>query len=148
MKITALETLRTDEFSNILWFRVHTDAGLIGLGEPFYGAGAVEAHIHDTLSERLWAAILCGSSSSTKRCSICRWRSHPPAPSTGPPRLSTLRYGICSVSSAGNRFISCLGGFAPRKCVSITLVPDIVTFARGISAPSRPGTFQTRKGPT
>src|SRR5258708_19688547 len=53
MKITALETLRTDEFSNILWVRVHTDAGLIGLGETFYGAGAVEAHIHDTLSERL-----------------------------------------------------------------------------------------------
>jgi galactonate dehydratase len=53
MKITALETLRTDEFSNILWVRVHTDAGFIGLGETFYGAGAVEAHIHDTLSGRL-----------------------------------------------------------------------------------------------
>lgn len=53
MKITAVETLRTDEFSNILWVRVHTDAGFIGLGETFYGAGAVEAHIHDTLSGRL-----------------------------------------------------------------------------------------------
>jgi len=30
-----------------------TDAGLIGLGETFYGAGAVEAHIHDTLAMRL-----------------------------------------------------------------------------------------------
>jgi galactonate dehydratase len=53
MKITALETLRTEEFSNVLWVRVHTDAGVIGLGETFYGAGAVEAHIHDTLSGRL-----------------------------------------------------------------------------------------------
>jgi galactonate dehydratase len=53
MKITTLETLRTEEFSNVLWVRVHTDAGLIGLGETFYGAEAVEAHIHDTLSERL-----------------------------------------------------------------------------------------------
>jgi galactonate dehydratase len=53
MKITALETLRTQEFSNVLWVRVHTDAGVIGLGETFYGAGAVEAHIHDTLSSRL-----------------------------------------------------------------------------------------------
>ncbi len=53
MKITALETLRTQEFSNVLWVRVHTDAGVIGLGETFYGAGAVEAHIHDTLSGRL-----------------------------------------------------------------------------------------------
>lgn len=53
MKITALETLRTEEFSNVLWVRIHTDAGTIGLGETFYGAGAVEAHIHDTLAGRL-----------------------------------------------------------------------------------------------
>ncbi|MDY8108842.1 mandelate racemase/muconate lactonizing enzyme family protein [Fulvimarina sp. 2208YS6-2-32] len=53
MKITAIETLRTQEFSNVLWARVHTDAGTIGLGETFYGAGAVEAHIHETLAGRL-----------------------------------------------------------------------------------------------
>ena len=53
MKITAIETLRTEEYVNVLWVRVHTDEGLIGLGETFYGAGAVEAHIHDTLSARL-----------------------------------------------------------------------------------------------
>ena len=53
MKIAKIETLRTAEFANVLWVRVHTDAGIIGLGETFYGAGAVEAHIHDTLSERL-----------------------------------------------------------------------------------------------
>src|SRR5437667_12811744 len=53
MKITALETLRTEEFSNVIWVRVHTDSEVIGLGETFYGAGAVEAHIHDTLAGRL-----------------------------------------------------------------------------------------------
>ncbi len=53
MKITALETLRTQEFANVLWVRVHTDSGVIGLGETFYGAGAVEAHIHDTLASRV-----------------------------------------------------------------------------------------------
>jgi galactonate dehydratase len=53
MKITSLETLRTEEFANVLWVRVHTDSGTIGLGETFYGAGAVEAHIHDTLAGRL-----------------------------------------------------------------------------------------------
>jgi galactonate dehydratase len=53
VKITKIETLRTEEFANVLWVRVHTDAGPIGLGETFYGAGAVEAHIHDTLSDRL-----------------------------------------------------------------------------------------------
>ena len=53
MKITSIETLRTEEFFNVLWVRVHTDAGVVGLGETFYGAGAVEAHIHDTLARRL-----------------------------------------------------------------------------------------------
>jgi L-alanine-DL-glutamate epimerase-like enolase superfamily enzyme len=53
MKIVAIETLCAREFENVLWVRVHTDAGLIGLGETFYGAGAVAAHIHDTLAARL-----------------------------------------------------------------------------------------------
>ncbi len=53
MKIHAIETLRTEEFANVLWARVHTDAGVIGLGETFYGAGAVESHIHDILAPRL-----------------------------------------------------------------------------------------------
>ena len=53
MKITAIKTYRLKEFSNVLWIHVETDAGIVGLGETFYGAGAVEAHIHETLSERL-----------------------------------------------------------------------------------------------
>ncbi len=53
MRITVIETLRTTEFANVIWVRIHTDAGLIGLGETFYGAAAVEAHIHDTLAGRL-----------------------------------------------------------------------------------------------
>src|SRR5436309_1203531 len=53
MKITKIETLRTEEFGNVLWVRVHTDAGVVGLGETFYGAGAAEAVIHDTLASRL-----------------------------------------------------------------------------------------------
>lgn len=53
MKITALKTYRVQEFANVLWVHVETDAGITGLGETFYGAGAVEAHIHDTLAVRL-----------------------------------------------------------------------------------------------
>lgn len=53
MKITAIRTFRVEEFSNVLWVHIETDAGLTGIGETFYGAGAVEAHIHDTLSARL-----------------------------------------------------------------------------------------------
>jgi len=53
MKIVAIETLCAQEFENVLWVRVHTDAGVIGLGETFYGAGAVASHIHETLATRL-----------------------------------------------------------------------------------------------
>ena len=44
MKITQLETIRLDEFPNIIWVRLHTDEGLMGLGETFMGAQAVEAY--------------------------------------------------------------------------------------------------------
>ncbi|SES33880.1 L-alanine-DL-glutamate epimerase [Tranquillimonas rosea] len=42
-----------EEFANVLWVHVETDAGITGLGETFYGAAAVEAHIHDILASRL-----------------------------------------------------------------------------------------------
>ena len=45
MKITAVETLRLGEFANLLWVRLHTDEGLVGLGETFMGAAAVEASL-------------------------------------------------------------------------------------------------------
>jgi galactonate dehydratase len=53
MKITALETIRLAEFSNVLWVQVHTDAGISGLGETFFGARAVEAFIHESAAPRL-----------------------------------------------------------------------------------------------
>ena len=33
MKVIAIETIRLEEFPNLLWVRVETDEGLIGLGE-------------------------------------------------------------------------------------------------------------------
>ena len=54
MKITAVETLRLGEHPNLLWVRVHTDEGLVGLGETWFGAAAVEADIH----ERIAALVL------------------------------------------------------------------------------------------
>lgn len=53
MKITAIETLRSEEFPNLLWVLVHTDQGLTGLGETFYGARAAEAYIHEWAADRL-----------------------------------------------------------------------------------------------
>ena len=57
MKITKVETLRYQPQPNILWVRIHTDEGLIGLGETFYLPGAVEAVVHDLI-----AGFLLGSS--------------------------------------------------------------------------------------
>jgi L-alanine-DL-glutamate epimerase-like enolase superfamily enzyme len=53
MRITAVETIRLDEFANVLWVQVHTDAGLSGLGETFFGARAVEAFIHESAAPQL-----------------------------------------------------------------------------------------------
>lgn len=53
MKITQVETLRLEEFANIIWVRLHTDEGIIGLGETFMGAAAVEAYLHETAAAKL-----------------------------------------------------------------------------------------------
>ena len=53
MKITQVETLRLGEFPNIIWVRLHTDEGLVGLGETFMGAAAVEAYLHEWAAPKL-----------------------------------------------------------------------------------------------
>ena len=53
MKITRVETIRLDEFTNLLWVRLHTDSGVVGLGETFFGARATEAYIHETAAPAL-----------------------------------------------------------------------------------------------
>lgn len=47
MKITAIETIRLPDRPNLLLAQIHTDEGLIGVGETSRGAAAVEAQIHD-----------------------------------------------------------------------------------------------------
>lgn len=53
MRITQLETIRLQEFPNLLWVRLHTDEGLVGLGETFMGAAAVEAYLHEWAAPKL-----------------------------------------------------------------------------------------------
>ncbi|WP_242532259.1 hypothetical protein [Salipiger thiooxidans] len=53
MNVTAIRTFRAEEFANVLWVHIETDAGITGLGETFYGAEAREAHIHNALAGRL-----------------------------------------------------------------------------------------------
>ncbi len=53
MRIIGLETIRLEEFGNLVWVRLHTDEGLTGLGETFRNPDAVCAYIHETLAPRL-----------------------------------------------------------------------------------------------
>ena len=53
MKITGLETIRIDERPNLIWLHVLTDEGLVGLGETFFGAKAVEAYLHETVAPKV-----------------------------------------------------------------------------------------------
>jgi L-alanine-DL-glutamate epimerase-like enolase superfamily enzyme len=53
MKITALETLRLGAHPNLCWVRVHTDEGLVGLGETWFGAAAVEADLHERIAPQV-----------------------------------------------------------------------------------------------
>ena len=55
MKITRVETIRCDEFWHVLWVRIHTDNGLVGLGETWYLPRAVSSVIHE-----IYAPMLIG----------------------------------------------------------------------------------------
>jgi galactonate dehydratase len=53
MRITAIETVQVEEFSNMLWVRVHTDEGIVGLGETFRNPVAIAAYVHETCAPYL-----------------------------------------------------------------------------------------------
>ncbi|MCC7283924.1 MAG: mandelate racemase/muconate lactonizing enzyme family protein [Acetobacteraceae bacterium] len=53
MKVTGIETIRLERQPNLLWCRLLTDSGLVGLGETFYGPEAAEAHIHRVIAPYL-----------------------------------------------------------------------------------------------
>jgi len=56
LKIIALETLRPSIQPNVLFVQLHSDSGLIGLGEAFFGSRAVEAYLHESAAEVLLGA--------------------------------------------------------------------------------------------
>nr|WP_298013314.1 mandelate racemase/muconate lactonizing enzyme family protein [uncultured Castellaniella sp.] len=53
MKITALETVQLPHLDNIMWLRLHTDEGLVGLGEVFRGTNAVAAYLHHDVAPQI-----------------------------------------------------------------------------------------------
>ncbi|MDB5851365.1 MAG: Gluconate dehydratase [Rhodoferax sp.] len=48
--VTALRTVRIADRPNLIWLEIETDDGLVGLGESFRGAQAVEAVLHETVA--------------------------------------------------------------------------------------------------
>ena len=59
MKITAIETLRLPDRPNLLLAQIHTDQGLVGLGETSRGAQAVEAQLHELVAPYLLGKDPC-----------------------------------------------------------------------------------------
>jgi L-alanine-DL-glutamate epimerase-like enolase superfamily enzyme len=53
MKIIALETLVIEDHPNTTFVRVHTDEGLVGLGDAYYRPTMVEAYVHDVAAPLL-----------------------------------------------------------------------------------------------
>jgi L-alanine-DL-glutamate epimerase-like enolase superfamily enzyme len=53
MKLAKLETLRLEEFPNLVWLRLHTDEGLHGYGETSFAAESVEAYLHEFVAPRV-----------------------------------------------------------------------------------------------
>ncbi|MBM3522952.1 MAG: mandelate racemase/muconate lactonizing enzyme family protein [Alphaproteobacteria bacterium] len=46
MRITAIDTIQVATWPHLIWVRVHTDAGLVGLGETCFHADAVAGYVH------------------------------------------------------------------------------------------------------
>jgi galactonate dehydratase len=53
MRIVAIETINVEAFSNLVWVRIHTDDGIVGLGETFRNSQAVIAYLHETCAPYL-----------------------------------------------------------------------------------------------
>ncbi|MBS12276.1 MAG: dehydratase [Gemmatimonadetes bacterium] len=47
MRITKVESVHIAEFTNILFVRVHTDEGLVGLGETYYTPETARSFVHE-----------------------------------------------------------------------------------------------------
>ncbi len=143
MKITGFETIRLGEFPNLLWLHIHTDEGLVGLGETFFGPRAVEAQIHETCRDHvptfpqrsppsLLTTAACGGLRSAPDCRTRRALLHLPyscAPPCGPAILVTqdpIRTSSPEVKSAarspcrrpGRLIVSASGRHQSFSCAS------------------------------
>ena len=107
MKITAIDTVQVAEFPSLVFVRVHTDDGLIGLGETFFHADPVVAHIHGGIAPYLLGKDPHHRRASLERASHLRRQCAPAEPRCAPPRRSTSRFGTCAARPPASRCTSC-----------------------------------------
>ena len=152
MQITAVETIQLDEFPNLLWVHVHTDEGLVGLGETFFGPNAVAAYIHETRSAAPARPGSAGdrpafahAAGQLRRLLGQRRRDARRS------RRSTSRSGTSSARRPASRSTSCWAACRARASASTTPAPAIATCARTRPADrqlgpaaGRPGRARTR----
>lgn len=50
MTIRSIETIRTEIQPNLVIVALEDESGVVGIGETFFGAGSVEAHIHEVVA--------------------------------------------------------------------------------------------------
>lgn len=53
MKIIAIETIQLPEHPHLLWVQIHTDEGIVGLGETFPRPDSSKRIIHDVIADIL-----------------------------------------------------------------------------------------------
>ena len=51
--ITRIETFRNPEYPMIVWARIHSSDGFVGLGETSFAPDAVETNIHEGIADYL-----------------------------------------------------------------------------------------------
>ena len=76
MKITAVETVRLGEHANILFVRLHTDAGLVGLGDTWRMTETVNTFVHKVVAPLLLRNFVTSRRASiSDRCFSIDWNA-------------------------------------------------------------------------
>ena len=85
MKITSIETIRVADRPNVVWVEVHTDEGITGLGESWFGAAAIETDIHDRIAPLLIGESAVGKTPEQEKARVQIERRAADRPWSRPP---------------------------------------------------------------
>ena len=148
MRITALETIQLAEFPNLCFVRLHTNAGLVGLGETFFGAHEVAAYLHETAAPRLLGKD--PSAIDGLRIAIQQYVG---TRSTGVEARGDSAVDIALWDLAGKTAglpvdLQLLGGRTPRRSASTTPARATGTCRRRSAPTSTTGGFRRPSGGT